>query len=515
MALTLALAVVITNAQVLTMSPAQPRAGALAVVDGKIAYVGDDVAAARRAGGPAAEWIDAGGRTVMPGFNDAHVHFGLTLTLGSDHGVDLPESSRAAFIAAVKRASSARRDDDWLFVKIRALPDGIKRARDLDFEKRPLFVVSAHGGIFNTAGLRRGGFRPDEAPSGFVRGRALAAALDRVVKGLPFKKLRAGARAFLAELARNGITSVQLIDEMPELFEGLRAAGELTARVRMIPLGFRLETRLYEPSATPPAPEWVRVDGVKFFHDDGARIPRWELAEIFERSLAAQRRVVVHVLSRRALDTLLDAVEHLAKQAGKPEATRLWRVEHADEVTPEQARRLARLGIAVCSNPSMLPEWRRDGAFPLRTLKAAGVRTCIGTDYVGRHLPERPLSPWSSVALAVTHGGYGYKERLSVEEALEAYTVGSAAAEGLASVKGSLEPGRFADLIVVSRNPLEAPPETLAELEVLLTMVGGRIVHRAGPFAPRVPPPPSIGPPRPPTIGPPRPKAPPPSPKRK
>src|SRR4051812_29946099 len=103
-----AFAVVLANAHVVTMNPAQPEATALAVVDGKVAYVGDDLAAARKAAGPGAEQIDAGGRTVTPGFDDAHVHFGLSLTLGSANGVDIPDQSKGAWIKSVKRAAAAR-----------------------------------------------------------------------------------------------------------------------------------------------------------------------------------------------------------------------------------------------------------------------------------------------------------------------------------------------------------------------------------------------------------------------
>jgi hypothetical protein len=477
--LVFALAVVITNAHVLTMNPAQPTAKVVAVAGDRIAYVGDDLAAAEKAA-PGAALLDAGGRTVMPGFNDAHVHFGLSLTLGSDHGIDLPNLDRRAFIRAVKRASAAHPDRDWLFIKIRDLPRGIESARDLAFISRPLLVVSAHGGILNPRARALGGFSNDEAPGGFIHGRDLATSFDRLIKALPFGRLAGGAHEFLAHLARVGITSVQLIDELPDLFDGLRRKGELTARIRFIPFGHQFENPFYVSSWKGPAPDWVRVEGVKYFDDEGARLPRWEMEEIFERSRKASRQVVVHVLSGAALESLLDGIEQLATADHDPAATRLWRIEHADEVTPEQARRLAKDGIIVCSNPSMIPEWHTESAFPMHTLLAAGVRTCIGTDWVGRHVPERSLSPMSGVELAVTHGGFGTAERITTAQALDAYTVGSATAEHLEKKKGSLRPGMFADLIVLSADPLTTPPEELGAIEVLMTMVGGRVVYRHG-----------------------------------
>ena len=133
------------------------------------------------------------------------------------------------------------------------------------------------------------------------------------------------------------------------------------------------------------------------------------------------------------------------------------------------------------------------------------MRTCIGTDWLGRHTPPRSLSPLESIQLAVTHGGFGTAERIDSAEALEAYTVGSAAAEGMEAKKGMLAPGMFADLVVLSANPTAVAPDEIGAIDVLLTMVGGRVVYRRGGFgapppstigAPRPPPPPTIGPPR-------------------
>src|SRR5204862_1818153 len=138
------------------------------------------------------------------------------------------------------------------------------------------------------------------------------------------------------------------------------------------------------------------------------------------------------------------------------------------------------------------------------TLLAAGGRTCIGTDWYGNHTPPRSLLPLVSLQLAVTPGGYGTSERIDPGQALDAYTVGSATAEGMQGKKGALMPGMLADLVVLSADPMATPPEKIGEIDVMLTMVGGRIVYRRGGFA--GPPQPTIGspppkPPRQPTIG--------------
>jgi predicted amidohydrolase YtcJ len=499
-----ALALVITHAHVLTMAPAQPTATTLAIVDGRVAYAGDDETAARRAAGPAARELDLGGRTVMPGFNDAHVHFGYSVTAyGAQRGLFIQQAiSKKQLIAAVQKLAREHPDKGWLFVTIVDMPDGIRRATDLDFIARPLFVITEHGGLLNTRALRLAGLPRDDTPDGKVRGRLVQAVLEHIITLHPSAELIEGARNFLAELARLGITSVQLIDELPAVFEELRRDDQLTARVRLIPFGYRWNDPTYHLDWQGGDARWVRVDGVKYFYDSFATITRFELQRIFDSISAARRRVVVHVLGKHALTRLLDAFERMS--AGKPEVARLFRFDHVDEVTPVEAARIAKLGIMVCSNPSMVPEWHgwhADNAFPMRTLLNAGVKLCIGTDWVGE-LKRRDLAPLSSVQLAVTRNGVPSPEKISVAEALEAYTVGSAMAEGEAHQKGTLMPGMLADLIVLSADPLTTPPDHIGEIEVLLTMVDGRVVHRRGGFG--APPPTTIGKPTPapPSIGP-------------
>ena len=143
------LAVVLTHAHALTLAPTQPVATSLAIVDGKVAYAGDDEAAARRAAGPGAEILDLGGKTVVPGFNDAHVHFGLSITLGGALGIYVPELPKKEWLAAVVAGAHGRPTGQWLFITTPMLPDGVARARDLDFLGRPVFVVTKRGGLVN------------------------------------------------------------------------------------------------------------------------------------------------------------------------------------------------------------------------------------------------------------------------------------------------------------------------------------------------------------------------------
>ena len=496
LALPVLLGLVVADANVYTLDPARPHARHVAIVDGRFAYVGDDLGAARRAAGPGAEQLDAAGATVVPGFNDAHVHFGLSFTLGAEDAIDLGAGvdDRATLERRI-RAAAARpvgpERHDWIFVTVRALPTGIATGADLPHIARPLFVVTEHGGLLNLAAQRRLGLGREDAPAGQVRGRLLPAALDRVVKSLPRPVLAAAARRFLAEAARVGITSVQLMDELPELFEALRREGALTLRVRMIAFGFRFETPRYVPRFAAPDPDWVRLDAVKYFDDDWARLPRTDLMHLHEDARATALPIVVHVLSRAALGSLLDQLERL--EAAAPGGAVHFRLDHVDEATPEQAARIHKLGLVVCSNPAMLPEWRSERAFPMRTLLDAGVTLCMGSDFVGRHAPARPLAPLSAIAAAVTHGGFGTQERISAEDALRAFTTGSAAAEARTD-KGAIRTGALGDLVGLTGDPLTAAPDAVAQLDVRFTVVGGRVVYARRAPPPVRPPPSSIGP---------------------
>lgn len=464
---------------------------ALAIVDGKLAYVGTDAKQARRAAGRDAQVIDLAGRTVLPGFNDAHVHLGMQLTLGSTSAIEFGELDKSAFLAQLRQAA-ARLPGDWLFVRARQTPASLT-VDDLNQLDKAVLIASAHGGMLNRRGQQLGGFAESEHDHGFIRGRLLAAALERIAQHMPQAQQLAEAERLLDGLRRAGVTSVQLIDEMPALFTSLYVKGALTVRVRMIPLGYRFDNRFYRPHFDSLAPDFVRVAGVKYFHDDGARLPRFEISELLRLTAQDKQQLVVHVLSARAVDSFLDQLEVAARR--EPGLGRLVRFEHVDEVTPRGAERLAALGVVVCQNPSMLPEWSRKDAFPLRTLKRAGVRLCIGSDWVGEHTPARPYEPFFGIAQAVDRD----REALPLYDVLEAYTVGSAFAEGMADRKGSIAVGQLADLVVLSEDPFRLPDRELGRVRAVMTIVDGKVVYRM----PGVGETPSVlTPPSPPSIGP-------------
>ncbi len=470
LALLAAAAVLLHNADVLTMDPARPRARAVAIVDDRIVGVGEarDLEPLLPTG---ARRIDLGGRALLPGFNDAHVHLGLGLSIAD--AVELRGTTKAAFLAEVQRAVARLKPGEWLFaISPNALPDGLETGAPLDaITRTPVFIVTPFGGLMNGAAVFAAELR-DEVPWGFVRGRHVAAALDAIARRRPIGELRQVAREFLAEAARLGVTSVQAMsDQFADLFEGLRRAGALSCRVRFVPLGQLFRDDYHATFWSGPAPLWVRVDGWKYFHDQEAPLERRVLKQMVRRAVVARRRTVVHVHGQAPLVRLLDTIE--AEAGNDRSLASLFRVEHADTVSREEARRLARLGITVCSNPTLADEWKRQRLYPLRTLLDAGVSLCLGSDWLGRKGHRRSLDPLAGVRFVATRPG---PERITVGEALSAYTLGAARAEGLEAEKGSITRGKLADLVVLSRDPTRGPAEAMADVRVIATMVGGRWV---------------------------------------
>jgi len=202
-----------------------------------------------------------------------------------------------------------------------------------------------------------------------------------------------------------------------------------------------------------------------------------DLARIVRQAVRARRQAAFHAIGDRMTRALLDAVQ----EAGGPAVRELrLRLEHAQLIDPQDIPRLKELGVLVAAQPTALgaPEKdqailgraRAERAYPFRSLLEAGVRLSFGSDFPGE-IEYRPLE---AIPRAVNRPG---PERITAEQALACYTRESAYAEFMEEEKGTIAPGKLADLVVLSGDPSEVPPERLRDLEVELTIVEGKIVH--------------------------------------
>ena len=480
------------------LSPAQPARSTLAVVDGKIAYVGDDEAAARRAAGADAELIDAGGRTVVPGFNDAHVHFGLSVTARRLARHRRARAAEEAWLAAVSDGARGRAAGDWLFVTTPTCPTAspappisTSSAARCSSSPRAAALLNHRAMALATSPTRRRRTASSAAAS-------CAAALDRAVKALPLRVLLDGARELLG---RAGARSAS-----PRRSSSRRAARSVRAaaprrradRARALRAASATAstTRLYHSDWTGPAPEWVRVDGVKYFHDDWARMTRFELQQHLRRAsprpAAASCCTCCRATRSTRSSTRSSAVAPRTPDKARAVPRRSRRRGHAG-----RGRAAGRLGIIVCSNPSMLPEWRTEHAFPMRTL--ARRRRA----HLHRHRLARPPHAGAPARAAGVDAARRHPRRLRHGRAHRRGRGARGVHRRQRRRRGHGGRRRARSCRACSPTSWCCRPirrrrrrRSSATIEVLLTMVGGRVVYRRGGFG--APPPASIGAPRPP-----------------
>jgi predicted amidohydrolase YtcJ len=308
----------------------------------------------------------------------------------------------------------------------------------------------------------------------------------------------------LGELAGVGVTSVQDNTWFPStvrLLKGYHRKGKLTARVScwfygMIPAAAALMSLNRFDDL------WVRRGPWKYLLD-GTFSTRtaWLLetyagepgnygiadgvAELADRavglSILKARQAAFHAIGDRTVRELVNTIERYSRRYHNAAELR-FRIEHAQLIDPEDMPRLRELGILVSAQPSALATPEKDTdllglqraarAYPYRSLLDAGVRLSFGSDMPG----EASFDPLLGMHYTVNRSG---AERISPAEALRAYTLGSAYAEFQESEKGSITAGKLADLAVLSADPLSVAPESIKDVEVEMTVLGGRIVYRS------------------------------------
>ncbi len=522
---------VVINANVYTQDPARPKAEAIAVCAGRIVRVGT-TAEVRPLAGPGTRVIDAGGRLVVPGFNDAHVH----LLSGAEElvGIDLrPAKSEAEFVERLRDYASRIPKGRWIlggYWDHEAWPGKAPPARRLIdgvTPDNPVFVqrLDGHMGVANTLALKLAGItRETTTPGGgtIVRdargeptGLLKDNAMDLLTRAVPPDTLEQTiekARAALKHAASLGVTTVQDITaSATELraYQALRASGELTARIYSIQ-SHGIEGLRAAGVTTGFGDDWLRVGGIKLFADGSMGSGTAAFFEPYsddpstrglllhepaqlEKAMfdadAAGFQLVVHAIGDRANAIVLDAIEKLVAARGARD--RRPRIEHAQVVRAADRKRFGALGVIASIQPSHCIDdmrWaeKRIGperaaiAYNFKSFVDAGARIAFGTDWY-----VEPLDPMLGLYAAVTRqfpdgspaGGWHPEERITIAQAVEYYTRGSAYAEFAEERKGTLAEGRLADFVVLSRDILTAAPREILDTHPVLTVVGGRVVY--------------------------------------
>lgn len=348
-----------------------------------------------------------------------------------------------------------------------------------------------------------------------------AARVRAVVPEKSFGQRLAEARVALERLAGFGVTSIHDITtpEQMRVFQHLRASGDLTVRVYARPT---LDKWSQLDAVGIPrgfGDDWLEIGGLKGFVDgimgnstarfyepyltSGKRGSWREMmrpeGNMLELLLGADRAGYwphVHAIGDEAIDTLLDLFAEVV--ATNPPRDRRFRVIHTQVLRgPEVAVRMAEMGVIAEVQPYHAIDdmrWmeprigdRSRWAYAFKTLHDAGVMLSFGSDWPGTNASWYPANPMQGIYAAVTRqtldgepaAGWYPQERVDLETALRAYTVNNAWAAGKEERLGSLTPGKLADFVVLDRDPFTIDPSMLDEVEVLLTVVGGRVVYEA------------------------------------
>ena len=523
---------------ILTLEPELPAPAALATLGERILAVGSEAHCrqALRDAGAAVEEVDLAGGCLLPGFIDTHLHpIGL---LYFDMHADLRGVDSIAAVQARLRAAAARlAPGEWLVglqledadLAERRLPT--RQELDAACADRPLVVMKhdGHSACGNSAALAAAGIdasTPDPAgghierdaggePSGPCR-EAAAQRLFGAVPSPSLERLQATAQATFRRLAAHGITSIGAVLQTDE--EGPGGAGGQLESLAMQLLLEQAPFSIYSiligrevdaavaarTSALHAAAAGHRVGGFKIFADgtfgsctacmrepfsdrpDARGYLTLDESEILRRMRAAHDaglQICVHVIGDGAVERVVGLFEQLLAERPRPDHRH--RLEHASLVPPALVPRLVRLGLCVSTQPLFIhseKHWlhRRLGAararwtYPLRSLVESGVVVAGASD-----APVESTDVLHAIQCCVTREGFEPQESLGVEQALDLFTRSAAFAQFEEHEKGTLAPGKRADFVLLSANPLAVPSDRIAAIEVVRTIRGGRTTHDA------------------------------------
>jgi predicted amidohydrolase YtcJ len=525
---------IITNAKVYTVDKDRPRAEAVAILGDRIVGVGS-AAEIDSWRGPETRIIDARGRLLLPGFNDAHVHFidgGMQLD-----SVDLKDAATPEEFAKRIGERAQQRPNEWVQggdwdeqkwnpaqLPTRQLIDGVTG-------NTPVAVgrYDGHVMLVNTVALRLAKITsktPDPPGGTIVRdtqgnptGVLKDAAMDLVYKVIPpltAEQRAAATKRALAYAAQLGVTSVQ---HMNPSFDNVRTymelaeRGELTSRIYVAPMETEWKTQAAAGLRRAFGSPYLRMGAVKgyadgslgattaYFFDPYTDAPNTRgllSAEMHPitamrgrlmKDDAAGLQLCIHAIGDQAISITLDMFSDIVKANGARD--RRLRIEHAQHMAAKDFARFAELGVIASVQPYQAiddgrwaekrigPE-RAKTTYAFRTFLDNHVRLALGTDWT-----VAPLDPLQTIYAAVTRAtldgknpnGWVPEQKLTVAEAVEGYTLGSAYAEFQEHEKGTIAAGKLADMVLLSDDIFTIPPEAIKDVKVDLTMTGGKVVY--------------------------------------
>lgn len=529
---------IFVNGEIYTQA-APARAQALAVRSGRIVAVGtnDDI---RKLKGSHTQVVDLGGHFVMPGFNDAHCHLQSGGFQQMEVKL-VGTKSLQEMLQRIAAQSKTAPPGDWIIgrgwdhtlwtdqkLPTRQELDAVTNGHGAYFVRVDGHIAVANSAALQAAGISaqtvppQGGAIDHDAqgqPTGIIRESAQGLIYAKIPPPTPAQRRRAAELA-LADAARWGVTSAQDNSDWEQflVYEEMERDGKLTLRISEW-LRFNDSVDLLEKHRAhhPAGDPMLHTTMLKGFMDGslGSRtaallapysddpgnsgLPQYKQPELNAMAVdrvAAGFQLGFHAIGDRAAQMALDAFAEAERNArekdlpgGKdPQRLRL-RIEHDQVIAPDQFAQYRKLGVIASVQPSHLltdmnwaesrigPE-RAKTSYPYKEFLDNDVRLAFGTDY-----PVEPINPFRGVYAAVTRKNeagtkeYFPEQKVTIEQALAAYTTGSAYAEFMEKDKGTLAPGMLADFVVLDRDLTKVAPPEILKTKVLRTVVGGKTVY--------------------------------------
>ncbi len=526
---------VVTNANVRTMNAAQKQTTSIAVLGGKIIAVGNE-ADTKLLIGPKTKVIDAKGKLVIPGFNDAHVHF---LEIGQQlSSVDLRDAKTPQeFVERIKNFAAKLPKDRWIlggkWDHENWSPNNLATAAMIDAvtPNNPVFIDRLDGHMALANSLAMSLAKVDKAtkdvdggeivrdasgnPTGILKDAAMSY-IGRIIPDPSFEQKLEAAQAATDYAASLGVTSVQ----------DMSAGTDVGVYQELLRRG-TLKTRVYGCSPLSQFSRWqaaglhhafgdamLRVGCVKGYSDGSlGSTTAWffepyrdapntsglasdEIPKMPEIAAAADKaglQLMIHAIGDRANATVLDNFIKAVQANG--DRDRRFRIEHAQHLRQEDIKRFAAQKVVASMQPfhiiddgrwawKRIDEKRLKGTYAFRTLLDSGAVLAFGSDS-----PVAPLNPLLGVYAAVTRrtlndknpNGWIPEQKISVEETVKAFTSGSAYAEFQDKVKGTIEIGKLADFVILSDDIFTINPTMIRDVKVLMTVMDGRVIYEMRP----------------------------------
>jgi predicted amidohydrolase YtcJ len=526
---------IVRNARIWTVNPAQPQADAVAVLNGRITAVGPD-AAVMPWRGPSTHVVDAKGGRLLPGFNDAHVHF-------SDGGAALAAvqltdaTSLKEFVKRIADYASHAPKGEWIrngeWDETKWSPAKLPTRQDIDavtpdnpvaLDRYDGHMILVNSKVLALAGITS---RTPDPPGGVIvrdaAGQPTGALKDaatelvqHIAPPLSLAQRRRSIDRALHEAALRGVTSVQdMTLDYGDLtvYSQLLDEGKLSVRLYGAPPIARIEDQAQLGIGRAFGSAFLRIGALKMFADGslGSRtayfiqpytdepenrgllysdmLPLIKAGQRLMRADATNLQVCTHAIGDAGIATTLDLYQAVEKAQGPRD--RRWRIEHAQHVAAKDFERFAQLHVIASVQPYQAIDdgrWaearighdRASRTYAFRTFMDRGVRLAFGTDW-----PVAPLDPMLTLYAATTRAtldgknpqGWFPEQKLTIQEAIAAYTIGSAYAEFQEHDKGSIEPGKVADMVLLSQDVLAIAPAAIRDTHVLKTWVGGVEVY--------------------------------------